>query len=192
MSRSRSAVFGLLLGLLGIFGGRASIARSQDAGLLATWRDGEIRTSHSPDTGTTDVFVALVPQCAQGSPTLVLRATFRGRQLESPPADLELRAAFGMRTDPHVVHAPSLAFIVQTPPMGPATINVGSLRPPLGPWAPGEAVDVMVGRLSTRDLAHVVVAKNVSVRVLGLNACALTDAELGALRQFADEIHLRR
>jgi hypothetical protein len=171
---------------------RGAVAIPQDAGLLATWRDGEIRTSYSQDTGTTDLFVALVPQCAQASPTLVLRATFRGRQPESPPADLELRAAFGMRTNPNVVHARSLAFIVQTPPMGPTTIDVGSLRPPLGPWAPGEAVDVMLGRLSTRDLAHIVVAKTVSVRVLGLNACALTDAELGALRQFADQIHLRR
>jgi len=171
---------------------RGAAAVPQDAGLLATWRDAEIRTSYSPDTATTDVFVALVPSCAQASPTLVLRATFRGRQPESPPADLELRAAFGMRSDPHVVHAPSLVFIVQTPPGAPATIDVGALRPPLGPWAPGEAVDVMVGRLSTHRLAEVVVAKTVSVRVLGLNACALTDAELGALRQFADQIHLRR
>jgi hypothetical protein len=192
MSRLRTALSMLVAGVLILSGGRAPIARAQDAGLLAAWRDGEIRTSASQATGATDVFVALVPVCAQASPTLVFRATLRSRQQDSPPPDLEVRAAFGMRTDPNVVHAPSLAFIVQTPPMAPSTIAVGALRPALGPWAPGEAVDVMLGRLSTQDLAHIAVAKKVSVRVLGLDACALTDAEIAALREFADDIHLRR
>jgi hypothetical protein len=176
---------------LAIVGGAAAIP--QDAGLLAVWRDGEIRTSYSQDTGATDVFVALVPTCPQASPTLVLRASLDGRQPEHSPVDLEVRAAFGLHADPNVVHARSLAFVVQTPPRAPSTIDISaSLRPPLGPWAPGQPVDVMIGRLPTPDLARIVTAKNVSVRVLGLGACPLTASELGALRQFADVIHVRR
>jgi hypothetical protein len=167
----------------------SAIASAQDAGALAGWTDGEIRRTSSPATHTTDVFVAVLPPCTNGRPTLTLRATFRGSEPTIAPASIEVRANIGASPNPTFRWTRTLTFVVDSGTRETASIDLSpGLHAPLQPAVtPGELLDTGVAAMSLPDFVQLLTAKAVTVDVLGLT-CRLNSSEIEALRRFAAQV----
>lgn len=157
----------------------SSAAAIQDAGLLAAWKDGEIRHQYHPESGRTEVFLAWVLSCTHATPTLTFSASFKGKEPTEVPGSFSLRVDLGARNNPNAVRTPTLVFRVDED----VKIDVSStLRSP-GLTEPGAGIETQVGTLDLVDLSRMVTARSVTAEVLG-SACSVTQSQLDRLHTF--------
>ncbi len=180
--RTLTMALGLLLPALG-----AGTARAQDAGLLASWRDGEIRQTYRAADDATDVYFALVPSCTAGSPTVTFGATLPGRTLQQAPAGFELRAATGMRIDQRLVRTATWTFLVNPGSRRPATLDLSSRVQVANPGhvlGPAIPIDVLYARMTGGEFQTIAGSRSLTLNLFGAE-CELTEGQLAALRRFA-------
>jgi hypothetical protein len=192
----------------------ASVA--QDAGILASWQDGEVRRSYAPARNETEIFFALVPACSHGTPTLTFATTFPGREPAQPPATFDVRAAVGTRINPNFIRTLTLKFVVHRDGAETTTVDLSRrLRlnastavvpgcvvdengrmtcPTPGPFVSdsqtaGGTIDSANGTIAGAEFETILNAKTLFANVLGME-CALTTAQLEALRGFGRTLSL--
>jgi len=157
-----------------------NFARLQDAGLLAAWKDGEIRQTYDPGTNRTQIFLAWVLSCPQATPTLTFSAAFKGKQPKEPPGSLSVRVGLGAQYNPNVARTLTLVFVVDDD----TKIDVSrSLIPPA--LAAGANVDNAVGTLDLTDFSRLVSARIVTADVFG-ETCSVTKSQVDRLYSFAE------
>lgn len=160
---------------------------AQDAGLAAVWKDGETRTSYSAQDNRTTRFLALLPSCDSGSPTITFASTFQGREVKKVPDSIELRADLGIHVSPNFMRRHTLRMIVDDKSNHTATIDVSdSMRPALL-QTPGEVLDNASASLDIADFIRLVTAHSVAMDVFGVH-CTLSPDQIKWLQQFSTSV----
>ncbi len=168
-----------------VCGAVSHVRAAQDAGILTSWQDGETRRSYAPAKNETEAFFALVPACSHGTPTLTFATTFPGKEPTQPPTTFDVRAAVGTRVNPHLLRKLALTFAVNPSGRDATTVDVSPrLRPTSSTQLPGGTIDSANGTMTGAEFETILNAKTLSANVLGME-CALTTAQLDALRGFA-------
>jgi hypothetical protein len=158
----------------------------QDAGLLAVWKDGEIRSHQIGATRETEVFLGLLPSGPYGTVTLVLSARLPRRPQGEPPGSLQVRAAVGMRVNPNVIRKPVLMFVLDAGSKQAITLDL-SERLRGREIEPGTAIDNAIATMSLVEFIQLLRAESVTGQILGLDF-SLTSKQRQALREFGDRI----
>ncbi len=162
----------------------APVAAQDSSGLLATWKDGEIRETFDASTRVSRIAVAVMPSGAHGSLTMVLSASWPGRTRIKPITEFEVRADVGLRVNPNFIRQPSLLFVLEGGSSGSRTIDLNErLRIP--PAGAGSAIDTGTAIISLVELIQMLRADRLSAEVFGL-PMTFTPAQLDALRKFGD------
>ena len=164
----------------------AAPALAQDAGALATWKDGEIRETFDGATRVSQVFVAVLPSGPHGSLTVVLSARWPGRTRTKPLTEFEIRADVGLRVNPNFIRQPTLAFTLDPGTDGARVIEL-SERLQIPPTGAGSAIDTGRAMVSLVELIQVLRARAVSAEIFGL-PLTFTAPQLEALRKFGDRV----
>ena len=164
----------------------AAPAIAQDAGALATWKDGEIRESFDASARVSQIFVAVMPSGPQGSLTVVLSGRWPGRTRTKPLTDFELRADVGLRVNPNFIRQPTMVFTLD-PGTDTARVLELSDRLKIPPRGAGSSIDSGTATVSLVELIQVLRARQVSAEIFGL-PLTFTAAQLEALRKFGDRV----
>lgn len=161
-------------------------AVAQDAGALATWKDGEIRESFDSSARVSQMFVAVMPSGPHGSLTLVVSAQWPGRTRTKPLTEFEVRADVGLRVNPNFIRQPTLVFTLDASTSDARAIDLTE-RLQIPPAGAGSAIDTGRATISLVELIQLLRARTVDAEVFGL-PLALTPAQLEALRKFGDRV----
>jgi hypothetical protein len=159
---------------------------AQEAGALATWKDGEIREVFDASTRVSQIFVAVMPSGPHGSLTMVLSARWPGRTRTRPLTEFEVRADVGLRVNPNFIRQPTLLFTLD-PGTGEARVIDLNDRLQLPPSGAGSAIDTGRATLSLVELIQLLRARELRADIFGL-PLTFTAAQLEALRKFGDRV----
>jgi hypothetical protein len=159
-------------------------ALQDSSGLLATWKDGEIRETFDASTRVTQLAVAVMPAGPHGSLTMVVSARWPGRTRIKPLTEFEIRADVGLRVNPNFIRQPSLLFVLEGGSPSARTIDLTDrLRIP--PAGAGSAIDTGTATISLVEFIQMLRAETLSAEVFGL-PLTFTPAQVEALRKFGD------
>lgn len=161
-------------------------AMAQDAGALATWKDGEIRESFDSSARVSQIFVAVMPSGPHGSLTMVVSARWPGRTRTRPLTEFEVRADVGLRVNPNFIRQPTLVFALDSTAPDARTIDLTE-RLQIPPAGAGSAIDTGRVTISLVELIQLLRAQTLSAEVFGL-PLTFTAAQLEALRKFGDRV----
>lgn len=165
---------------------RIAVVTGQDAGLLAVWSDGEIRSQTIAATRETEMFLGLLPSGRHGTVTLVLSARLPRNPQGEPPGALQVRAAVGPRVNPNVIRKPVLMFVLDAGSKQAITLDLSD-RLRGREIEPGTAIDNAIATISLVEFIQLLRAESVTGQILGLDF-SLTSMQRQALREFGDRI----
>jgi hypothetical protein len=164
----------------------ATPALAQDAGALATWKDGEIREAFDASTRISQIFVAVMPSGPHGSLTLVFSARWPGRTRTTPLTEFEVRADVGLRVNPNFIRQPTLLFTLDPGTPGARVIDLTE-RLQLPPSGAGSAIDTGRAMMTLVELIQLMRARTAGAEVFAL-PMTFTPEQLEALRRFGDRV----
>jgi len=173
-----------LLLALGLF--PAAPTPAQEAALLATWKDGEIRESFDASARMSHIDVAVMPSGAQGSLTLVVSAQWPGRQRMKPIDSFEIRADVGLHVNPNFIRQPTMLLVLD-PESDRARVLDLTERLQIPPRGAGSAIDTGRVTISVTELVQLLRAQSMTAEIFAL-PLTFTPGQLEALRKFGDRV----
>jgi hypothetical protein len=154
------------------------------SGLLATWKDGEIRETFDTATRVSQLAVAVMPSGQHGSLTVTISARWPGRTRVKPLTEFEVRADVGLRVNPNFIRQPSMRFLLDsgTPRAREIALSDRLKIPPAGA---GSAIDTGTAAISLVELVQLLRADALRAEIFAL-PLDFTPAQHEALRKFGD------